>query len=164
SDIKNISLEYGNYISFLMNSNKKMIWRRYWVQILNNYMYIYDSEYKNKKSPLSRLNLGYIKAIGRTDPEQIYVSNGITVEFQNNYLSSETGEELIQNAKTIPLQFEFINNNEILVEDLVKKDESWSNWNLSIINDDFRIYCYADSKTDVVEWIETINKAKEINQ
>ncbi|OUM57746.1 hypothetical protein PIROE2DRAFT_64829, partial [Piromyces sp. E2] len=164
SDIKNISLEYKNYISFLINSNKKLIWRRYWARILNNYMYIYDSEYKNKKSPLSRLNLGYVKAIGRTDPEQIYVNNGITIEFQSNYVSSETGEELIQNAKTIPLQFEFINGNEILVEDLVKNNETWSSWNLSTFSDDFRIYCYVDSKNEVTEWIDSINMAKDINQ
>lgn len=108
--------------------------------------------------------MGYVKAIGRTDPEQIYVNNGITIEFQSNYLSTETGEELLQNAKTIPLQFEFINGNEILVEDLVKNNESWSNWNLSSISEDFRIYCYVDSKNEVVEWIDAISRAKEINQ
>jgi len=163
SDIKNICLQYENYISFLINSNQKYIWRRYWAQILNNYMYIYDPEYKNKKSPITRLNLGFIKTIGKTDPEHIYVNNGITIEFQNNYLSAETGEEL-QNAKTIPLQFEYINGNEILVEDLAKNNESWCNWNLSSLSEDYRVYCYVDSKSDVIEWIEFINKSREINQ
>jgi len=162
SDIKNINLEYGNYISFLINSNQKSIWRRYWAQILNNYLYIYNEEYKNKKSPISRLNLGYIKSIGKTDPDQVYVNNGITFEFEKDYLSSETGEELINNAKSIPLQFEFINGNEILVEDTVQYNESWSNWNLSTINDEFKIYCYADSKNEVAEWIEAVNRAKDI--
>ncbi|ORX83162.1 hypothetical protein BCR32DRAFT_267133 [Anaeromyces robustus] len=164
SDIKNISLEYNNFISILINSNQKSIWRRYWAQILNNFIYIYDSEYKNKKEPISRLNLGFIKEIGRTDPEQIYVNNGITIEFRDEYLSNETGEELIQNAKTIPLQFEYINGDEILVEDLVNNKESWSKWNLSSMSEDCRLYAYVDSKSEVTEWIDFINKAREINQ
>jgi len=164
SNISNINLQYENFISFLINSNQRMIWRRYWVQILNNYMYIYDSEYKNRKDPITRLNLSFIKSIKKTDPEQIYVNNCITIEFQSNYLSSETGEELIENMKTIPLQFEHIDGNEILIRDLVKSNESWSNWNLNSLNEGFRIYCYADSKNDVVEWVKNIKKAKEIHQ
>ncbi|ORY08620.1 hypothetical protein LY90DRAFT_678190 [Neocallimastix californiae] len=152
SDVKNISLQYENFISFLINSNQKMIWRRYWAQILNSYIYIYDSEYRNKKNPITRLNLSFIKAIGKTDPEQNYIYN------------AETGEELIQNIKIVPLQFDYIDGNEILIEDLVKNNESWSNWNLNSLNDGFKIYCYADSKKDVLEWIEYINKAREINK
>jgi len=107
--------------------------------------------------------LGYIKIIGKTDPEQICVNNGITIEFQNNYISKETGEELL-NGKTTPLQFIFVDGNEILVEDLEKKNETWSNWNLSSFSEDYRVYCYVDSKVEVTEWIEYINKAKGINQ
>jgi len=164
SDVKNISLEYENYISFLINSNRKLIWRRYWAQILNNYLYVYDAEYKNKKEPISRLNLGYVRDIGKTDPEQIYVNNGITVEFQPNYISKETGEELLQHVKTIPLQFIFVNGNEILVEDLENKNEAWSNWNLSAFTEDCRLYCFVDDRKEVVEWIECINKARGVNQ
>jgi len=138
------------------------------IYIFLKYMYILYIKIiiiiKQRKDPITRLNLSFIKSIKKTDPEQIYVNNCITMEFQSNYLSTETGEELIENIKTIPLQFEHIDGNDILIRDLVRSNESWSNWNLNSLNEGFRIYCYTDSKNDVIEWVKHIKKAKEIYQ